>query len=368
VTIIVFNLQIPQGLEEALIENTEGADISTVYDIGKIDGLNTLNEQQIRDKIRTLKNEFVNKTEKQPETNKKRSLNHDLLSIPYNLLTQHSIPDKSIADCVEALIGAYLISSGPRGALLFMKWLDLKVMPKAEVENEDPNDPIWHWLPTPKSPLLLPLDDTCSNEENERKAKYKLNQLYLGHSLNIFEDKLGYSFRDKAYLVQAFTHNSYYENQVTDCYQRLEFLGDAVLDYLITRYLYEDPAGHSPGTLTDLRSALVNNTFFASLSVKYEFYKYLKMLSFDLFRVVNAFVYKFKVNDERSNDYNLFIAEGESENAEDIEVPKALGDIFESVAGAIYLDSGMSLDAVWNVYFKMMKPEIGLLSLSTYNL
>jgi len=44
---------------------------------------------------------------------------------------------------------------------------------------------------------------------------------------------------------------------------------------------------------------------------------------------------------------------------EDIEIPKALGDIFESVAGAIYLDSGMSLDAVWKVYYRMMKPHIG---------
>lgn len=44
---------------------------------------------------------------------------------------------------------------------------------------------------------------------------------------------------------------------------------------------------------------------------------------------------------------------------EDVEVPKALGDIFESVAGAIYLDSNMSLDTVWRVYYTMMKPEIG---------
>lgn len=44
---------------------------------------------------------------------------------------------------------------------------------------------------------------------------------------------------------------------------------------------------------------------------------------------------------------------------EDVEVPKALGDIFESVAGAIYLDSNMSLDTVWRVYYSMMKPEIG---------
>jgi endoribonuclease Dicer len=45
--------------------------------------------------------------------------------------------------------------------------------------------------------------------------------------------------------------------------------------------------------------------------------------------------------------------------AEDIEIPKALGDIFESVAGAIYLDSGMSLDTVWHVYYRMMQPQIG---------
>ena len=44
--------------------------------------------------------------------------------------------------------------------------------------------------------------------------------------------------------------------------------------------------------------------------------------------------------------------EDETEEAEDIEVPKALGDIFESVAGSIYLDSGLSLDAVWKVYFR----------------
>lgn len=41
-----------------------------------------------------------------------------------------------------------------------------------------------------------------------------------------------------------------------------------------------------------------------------------------------------------------------------MEVPKALGDVFESIAGAIFLDSGMSLDVVWKVYSNMMGPEI----------
>lgn len=46
-----------------------------------------------------------------------------------------------------------------------------------------------------------------------------------------------------------------------------------------------------------------------------------------------------------------------------LQVPKALGDIFESVAGAIYMDSGMDLDEVWRVYEPMMTPLIKKFSL-----
>lgn len=49
------------------------------------------------------------------------------------------------------------------------------------------------------------------------------------------------------------------------------------------------------------------------------------------------------------------ISEEECDEAEDVEVPKALGDIFESVAGAIFLDSNMSLDMVWKVTLKVLK-------------
>lgn len=43
------------------------------------------------------------------------------------------------------------------------------------------------------------------------------------------EESMGYKFREPSYLLQAFTHASYQPNKLTDCYQRLEFLGDAVL-------------------------------------------------------------------------------------------------------------------------------------------
>lgn len=298
--------------------------------------------------------------------------------VPYNLLTQHSIPNKSIADCVEALIGTYLISSGSYAAIQFMDWLGLKVLPKGMKMNcgDQKDGEILDrkkWLPQPRSPLIIP-KPFRNNCLKIQEIENKLEETFYKHHLNNFEEIVDYRFRDRAYLVQAFTHNSYYENTVTDCYQRLEFLGDAVLDYLITRYLYEDPRCHSPGTLTDLRSALVNNTFFAALAVKYNFHKYLMMLSSELYRVIDGFVRKFNIyyknvtgsencstldNEFDYNYWELFISENEAEHLEDIEVPKALGDIFESVAGAIYLDSGMSLEAVWKAYYPMMKPEIG---------
>ncbi|RWS05734.1 Endoribonuclease Dcr-1-like protein, partial [Dinothrombium tinctorium] len=170
---------------------------------------------------------------------------------------------------------------------------------------------------------------------------------------------IGYSFKDKSHIVKAFTHSSYYDNTITGCYQRLEFLGDAVLDYLITRYIFEDKKEFNPGELTDLRQALVNNSYFGCLAVKYCFHKYLKYLSCTGMGIIDAFDKKFKSNEkEIIYGHFLLINENETEQSEDVEVPKILGDIFESVAGAIYLDSGFSLDAVWKVYYPLIKSEL----------
>ena len=81
-------------------------------------------------------------------------------------------------------------------------------------------------------------------------------------------------------------------------YCRLEFLGDAILDYVITRHLYEDSDKYSPGVLTDLRSALVNNNIFAALAVKWDFHKYFKAISPVLFNVIEKFVARQKEKED----------------------------------------------------------------------
>ncbi|XP_054928219.1 uncharacterized protein [Dermacentor andersoni] len=157
---------------------------------------------------------------------------------------------------LPALIGAYLVSCGPHTTLLFMSWLGLYVVPKNCTAETLPNFGVMLYG-TLEPPLVVP------------DAGPQLGELLSGY--DAFEARIGYLFRDRAYLLQAFTDASYRYNRLTDCYQRLEFLVDVVSDYLITRHLYDDPQRHSPGTLTDLRSPLVNNTFFASMAVKEEY-------------------------------------------------------------------------------------------------
>ncbi|XP_045580908.1 LOW QUALITY PROTEIN: endoribonuclease Dicer [Salmo salar] len=275
-------------------------------------------------------------------------------SISYDLHTEQCIADKSIADCVEALLGCYLTSCGERAAQMFLCSLGLKVLPVErrrlkekggviEVMNLDLQ---YGWLKIPPRCIF-----------DHPDAELTLNHLISG--FENFERKISYTFQNKAYLLQAFTHASYHYNTITDCYQRLEFLGDAILDYLITKHLYEDPRQHSPGVLTDLRSALVNNTIFASLAVQYDFHKYFKAVSPELFHVIDDFVqFQLEKNEMQGMDSELRRSEEDEAKEEDIEVPKAMGDIFESLAGAIYMDSRMSLETVWQVYYPMMRPLI----------
>uniref|UniRef100_A0A8C7LEL2 ribonuclease III n=1 Tax=Oncorhynchus kisutch TaxID=8019 RepID=A0A8C7LEL2_ONCKI len=280
-------------------------------------------------------------------------------SISYDLHTEQCIADKSIADCVEALLGCYLTSCGERAAQMFLCSLGLKtnilnylyccvnVHSSYNVPQEVVNlDLQYGWLKIPPRCIF-----------DHPDAELTLNHLISG--FENFERKISYTFQNKAYLLQAFTHASYHYNTITDCYQRLEFLGDAILDYLITKHLYEDPRQHSPGVLTDLRSALVNNTIFASLAVQYDFHKYFKAVSPELFHVIDDFVqFQLEKNEMQGMDSELRRSEEDEAKEEDIEVPKAMGDIFESLAGAIYMDSRMSLETVWQVYYPMMRPLI----------
>ncbi|XP_015960524.2 endoribonuclease Dicer homolog 2 isoform X2 [Arachis duranensis] len=220
---------------------------------------------------------------------------------------------KVIADVVEALIGAYLSTSGEAAALLFMNWVGIKV--------------------------------NFNFSPYERHYNIHPERLI---NVNFLESLLNYSFRDRHLLVEAFTHGSYMLPEIPRCYQRLEFLGDSVLDYLITRHLDNKYPGMSPGQLTDMRSASVSNDCYAWSAVKAGLHKHILHASQDLHKDIVVIVHEVaKFSPASPIVWEL-----------DISFPKVLGDIIESLAGAIFVDSEYNKEIVWQCIRPLLEPLV----------
>ena len=87
-------------------------------------------------------------------------------------------------------------------------------------------------------------------------------------ALEAFEERMGVEFNDRNLLIQAITHRSYlneHPEHPTGHYERLEFLGDAVLELLVTEHLYRSYPEASEGDLTNKRSALVETANLAEI-------------------------------------------------------------------------------------------------------
>lgn len=98
------------------------------------------------------------------------------------------------------------------------------------------------------------------------------------HDFTEFEKKIGLDFHDKDLLKQSFVHRSYInENRQSglEHNERLEFLGDAVLELVITDFLYAKYPRKTEGELTSYRSALVNATTCSDIATKLDMNGYL---------------------------------------------------------------------------------------------
>lgn len=125
--------------------------------------------------------------------------------------------------------------------------------------------------------------------------------------MDSLEKQLGYTFKDKQLLIEALTHKSYkqpYDNE------RLEFLGDAVLDLIVGEYLYKHFPKSDEGKLSKIRASLVNENGFNKLA-----------------NVLNLGEHILLSNAEENN-------EGRTK-------PSLLSNAFEALMGAIYLEAGL---------------------------
>ncbi|CAK7348610.1 unnamed protein product [Dovyalis caffra] len=229
------------------------------------------------------------------------------------------LSSKTLADVVEALIGVYYVEGGKNAANHLMKWVGIQV----EFDHED--------MERASRPFNVP-------ESVLRSVDF-----------DALEGALDIEFKDHGLLVEAITHASRPSSGVS-CYQRLEFVGDAVLDHLITRHLFFTYTNLPPGRLTDLRAAAVNNENFARVAVKHKLHVHLRHGSSALEKQIRDFVKE--VQDELLKPgFNSF-------GLGDCKAPKVLGDIVESIAGAIFLDSGRDTAVVWKVFQPLLHPMV----------
>ncbi len=127
------------------------------------------------------------------------------------------------------------------------------------------------------------------------------------------ESRLGHTFSDKTLLLQALTHRSYlneHSDWPHDHNERLEFLGDAVLELIVTEHLYRQ-FPNPEGDLTNWRAALVNAKTLANIS---------RALAFEDF---------------------LLLSKGEARDKDTKARMYILANAIEAIIGAIYLDGGM---------------------------
>nr|AIE15766.1 Dicer-like protein 4a [Salvia miltiorrhiza] len=228
----------------------------------------------------------------------------------------HWLYNKTIADALEALTGAFIVDSGFKSATAFLNWIGVEV------------------------DFTLPkIDNICSASESFLPLSSRMD-------VEALENLVGYKFSHKGLLIQAFVHPSF-NNLLGGCYQRLEFLGDAVLDYLITSYLYSVYPSLKPGHLTDLRSACVNNTSFADVAGKWSFHKFIICDSSVLREAIAKYI-------------NIGKSGTGKEHIEEKTSPKVLGDLVESFTGALYLDTGFDLKLVWKTMLFLLDPIISI--------
>jgi ribonuclease-3 len=132
-------------------------------------------------------------------------------------------------------------------------------------------------------------------------------------SLNILEKNLKIKFQNRQLLKEALTHRSYL-NEAGErglcSNERLEFLGDAILSFVISEWIFKEFPHYPEGNLTSLRSNLVKTESLAKIGKSFNLGKF------------------------------LFLSKGEKEEGGD-KNPTLLANAFEAIIGAIFLDQGI---------------------------
>ncbi|WP_201713764.1 ribonuclease III [Rossellomorea arthrocnemi] len=164
----------------------------------------------------------------------------------------------------------------------------------------------------------------------KQSRNYGLSKHKNDLKFKTFQNQMGIQFKDEKLLKQAFTHSSYVNEHRRKPYEdneRLEFLGDAVLELTVSQFLFKKYPMMSEGELTKLRAAIVCEPSLVKFSIELNFGEL------------------------------ILLGKGE-EMTGGRERPALLADVFEAFIGAVYLDQG--LETVISILEKVVYPKINV--------
>ncbi len=273
---------------------------------------------------------------------------------------------KLLADAMEALIGAFFIGAGFEASLAFLRHVEL-----ADCQLEK--------LST--LPSILGSDGVGVGGSSKAAHVNHINRVSglcfrvssNFHSLvNIEQIEAalgGYKFKNPALAQEALTHGSVLGQR---CYQRLEFLGDCILDLVLLKTAYTVYKGDiTPAQLHDIRSITLNAERLALAAVRANLHTHINYHSAALLHQIDEFVVEaeaaVKAVVENSSSRNSL--EGSREDfawnevmvryafgLEKICAPKVLSDITEALMGAVWLDSQGDWDVAAAVVMNLFSP------------
>jgi endoribonuclease Dicer len=227
-----------------------------------------------------------------------------------NGIDKHTLAQKRIADCVEAIIGSQLAEQGFSTVGVCANWI------YENIAQDTTN--------------YLTIEQTLT----QPKVNRHITNLKKIHDL---EQRIGYTFKNSQLALHAINHPSALND--VECYQRLEFLGDAVLSYLITQRIYHQYPLHPPASLSEYRSEIGGNRFLGMVSFALGLPKYLNLGSENLAAQLRVSAREMELQLEKfhSGEKTAFWRKM-------MEAPKSAADMIESLLGAIFLDCGMNFE------------------------
>ncbi|KAK3649185.1 Dicer-like protein 1 [Elasticomyces elasticus] len=247
-------------------------------------------------------------------------------------VVKHALGQKTIADVCEALIGAAYLTHDKPGE----KW-----------------EPSQHEPAVRAVTTLVKSTNHAMMKWSDYSAAYALPEYQTGEAsasqidlAQKVELEHPYHFKYPKLLRSAFTHPSLpqmYEKVPN--YQRLEFLGDALLDQASITYLFNRFPAADPQWLTEHKMAMVSNKFLGAVCVNIGFHKHLRYFHAKLQHQITAYATELE-------EARLAAGEGKDYWMNLSDPPKCLPDIVEAFIGAMFIDSNFDYGVVQR-FFEM---------------